>query len=813
MGGMDVETLLQDIRYAARIFRRNPLFAFIIIFTLALAIGVNTAIFSLLNAVLLRPLPYPNADRLIMVWEDNSNFGFPRNHTSPPTYKDWKDRNQTFEQMAAVRNRTFNLTGSGDPDEVSAIATTANLFSVMGVQPVAGRVFREDEEQPGASRVAVLSHAFWQLRFGGDKHLIGQSIRLDDEPYVVVGVMPADFEFPDKGTRMWVPLALAPAEAARRTSHFLRVVGLLKPGVNFKQAHGDMEKIAGQLQKEYPEASAKAGVALVPLKEQLVGDARPAMWVLIVLAGSILLIACSNVANLMMARMAARKREFSLRQALGASKARLTRQLFTESVLFALISGGIGLLLAPLTFNLLKIFVPVGLTSQTGLALDPTALIFTLAVSLLAAILFGTVPALQHNNMNLNEDLKQSGGGKGVIGGKSRHLQKILVVAEVALALMLVIGAGLMIQTYLRLRNVNLGFNPVNVLTLRTAISQTKYPDPNQRLAIIQQLLERVETLPGVEAAGYTTVLPLGSKGVFRGINIEGRPAPTPGEVPLPLIRVVSPNYLKALGIPLLQGRHIDRTDGPSSHVAVINETMAKTFWAGENPLGRQFTLAGEKPPPPISIVGVVENEKATGIDADFRPIMYLSYTQFTQPNLLPSDLAIRTTGDPKQLAPVIRERIWAIDRDQPISRLRSLEEIVDAEVVQRRAYMWLLSIFAGLALIQAMLGIYGVLAYLVAQQTHMIGVLMALGATERYILRKVLGQGVGLAIIGVIVGVFAALGLTRFASTMLYGVSATDPATFLFTSLIILVVSAFACYLPARRATKVDPLSALRME
>jgi len=808
-----METLLQDIRYTARTFRRNPLFTIIVVMTLALAIGANTAIFSLLNAVLLRPLPYAKADRVVMIWEDNSNFGFPRNHTSPASSKDWKDRNQTFEQMAFVRNRVFNLTGVGDPEEVNAIATTANLFSVLGVQPLAGRVFREDEEQTAGSQVVLLSHTFWQSRFGGDKRVIGQSIHLDDELYTVMGIMPPDFEFPDKDTRIWLPLVLTPAESTRRTSHFLRVVGLLKPGVSFKQADSDMQNIAGQLRKEYPEASAKAGIALVPLKEQIVGDVRPAMWVLLVVAGFVLLIACSNVANLMLARMASRKREFALRTALGANSRRLMRQLFTESFVIALLSGGIGLLLAPLAFSVLKIFVPVGLTSQSSLGLDVRALLFTLVISLLTAILFGTIPALQSGHMNLNKHLKQSGTGRGVIGGASRKLQKTLVVAEVGLALILVIGAGLMIQTYIGLRNVKLGFNPEKVLTLRTSLSDTKYPNPDQRLAFLQQTLDRVQALPGVHAAGYTTVLPLTARGVSRGFIIEGQPPPAAGDMPLALIRVVSSDYLKTMDIPLRKGRYLERMDGPSAHVGVINEAMAKKFWAGQDPIGRQFTLGGANPPPPITIVGIVGDEKATGIDADFRPAMYLSYPQFVQPNLVPSELAIRTTGDPTQLAPLVREQIWSIDRDQPISNLKTMEEIVDAEVVQRRAYMWLLSIFAGLALLQAILGIYGVLSYTVAQQTNEIGILMALGANQRNILKRILRQGVGLAVIGIAIGLFAAVGLTRFASSLLYGISATDPTTFVATSLMILAVAAFACYIPARRATKVNPVTALRME
>jgi ABC-type transport system, involved in lipoprotein release, permease component len=414
--------------------------------------------------------------------------------------------------------------------------------------------------------------------------------------------------------------------------------------------------------------------------------------------------------------------------------------------------------------------------------------------------------------MNLNKDLKQS-GTRGVIGGNSRKLQKILVVAEVGLALILVIGAGLMIQTYISLRNVKLGFNPEKVLTMRTSLSDTKYPNPEQRLAFVQQTLERVQALPGVVAAGYTTVLPLTARGVSRGFTIEGQPPPAAGDMPLALIRVVSPDYLKTMEIPLHKGRYVDRTDGPSSHVGVINEAMAKKFWAEQDPIGRQFTLTGANPPPPITIVGIVGDEKATGIDADFRPAMYLSYPQFVQPNLVPSELAIRTTSDPTQLASLVREQIWAIDRDQPISNLKTMEEIVDAEVVQRRAYMWLLSIFAGLALLQAILGIYGVLSYMVAQQTNEIGILMALGANQRNILKRVLRQGVGLAVIGIAIGLFAAIGLTRFTSSLLYGVSATDPTTFVGTSLMILAVAAFACYIPARRATKVNPVTALRME
>lgn len=804
--------ILRDIRYSLRIFKSSPTFTFIVVLNLALAIGANTAIFSLLNAVLLRSLPYPKSDQLVIVWEDSSKYGFPRNLTSPANYKDLMEQNTSFEQLAATRSMSFNLTRGGNPEEVDVYGITSNLFSVLGVSPAMGRDFQASDDRPDATKVAIISNQLWKGRYGSDAGLLNQNIYLDDEPYIVIGVMPPGFDYPDRGTQIWVPAAFTPADWARRTSHFLRVIGRMKEGSTLKQTKDEMDSIAAQLRQTYPNDNANFTLVLVPLKEQIVGSVRTTVLVLVGAIACVLLITCSNTANLMLVRTARRRKELAVRAALGASRSRLIRQLLTESVLLAVVSGVIGLLLAPLSFNLLKIFIPEAIASGTQLRLDPTVLIFTVVISLLTALIFGTVPALQSSRLKLVEAINQ-GGDRARIGGGSRRLPQILVVVEVSLAVLLLIGAALMIQTYAKLRNIELGFNSEHILTMRTPLTLGKNRTPEQGLAFFQEVLNRVRAVPGVESAAYINYLPLTARGVSKGFLIEGRPAPEPGTVPLALFRPVSEGYFETMMIPLIKGRYFDRTDSPSSHVAVINATAAKKFWPNEDPIGARFVIPGLLPPDPITIVGIVGDVKETGVDADFRPAMYFSYLQFLQPGSFPADIAIRTKGNPTNLASAVQEQIWSVDRNQPISAVRTMGDIVDSEVNNRKVNMWLLSMFAALAIIQAMLGIYGVLASIVAQRSREIGLRMALGATPTIILRTFLGRGTGLVLIGVAIGVAASFALTRYVASLLYGVSATDPSTFAMASIGVIIVGMIAIYIPARRAMKIDPMTALRLE
>ncbi|MET0647789.1 MAG: ABC transporter permease [Pyrinomonadaceae bacterium] len=805
--------LLKDVRYSLRLFRRYPLFSGIIILSLSLGIGASTAVFSLLNAVLLRELPYATPERLVAVWEDNTHFGFPKNLTSPANYRDWAAQNKSFEQLAAVRETSLNLTGDGQPEEAQVVRATPNLFTVLGVQPLLGRDLSEEDDRTGA-KVALLSHGLWTRRFGSDQGVLNKTLYLNGESYSVVGVMPRGIDFPAQGTQIWIPASFTQADWARRTSHFLQVVGRLKPGVSLAQAQTEMKSVAENLKQAYPDANANSGIVLVGLKEELVGDKRPVLLSMMAAICFVLLIACSNTANLMLVRTARRRREIALRLALGASRMRLVRQMLTESLLLAIISGLVGLLIAPLSFSLLSIFVPSGIAASTELKLDPRALVFTLAVSVLTALLFGTIPSLQSAGVNLLDTLKR-GGSHSAVGGRSRLLQKALVIAEISMAFLLLVGAALMVQTYIRLRQVELGFKPEGVLTLRTPIAGAKYEQTGQRLAFFQEVLNRVRALPGVESAGYISYLPLTTKGTSKGFLVEGQPPPPPGQMPLALFRIVSPGYFETLEIPLVKGRRIEQTDGPTSQVAVINEAMAKKFWPNEDPVGRRFTLPGvnQQQQMLITVVGVVGDVKETGADAESRPAMYLSYLQFTQANLVPADLAVRTRLDPSSLTTSVRQQIWAVDPAQPIVAIRPMKEIVDSEVRDRKVNMWLLTIFAGVAILQAILGIYGVLANTVVQQTREIGLRMALGATPARVLRLVWGQGMLLVGVGILLGLGVSIALTRFISSLLYGVGASDPMTFLAVAVGLIIIAAIAIYIPARQAMKIDPMRALRME
>jgi putative ABC transport system permease protein len=810
-----METLLKDIRYGIRGLLKRPGFTVIALITLALGIGANTAIFSVVNAVLLRPLPFQKPEELVIVWEDATFAGFPHNTPAPANYVDWKTQNQSFVDMAASHEDSFNLTGDGEPERVSAYSVTANFFPLLGVQPLLGRSFLEEEDRPGSHKVVILSYSLWQSRYGGDRNILNREILLNGEKHSVVGVMPASFQFFERDVRLWVPIALDEEGWANRGGHYLAVVARLKPGVPVAQAQADMNAIMRRIAVDHPGETmeGKLGALVLPMRDEFVGDARNSLIVLLVAVAFVLLIACANVAGLLLARAVGRRKEIALRMALGAGRTRVIRQLLTESLLLAIAAGVLGSLLAYASFTFLQGLIPEQMALAASLKLDVRILMFTIAISIVTGIVFGLVPALQSANFDLNDALKQSSGRVTSTG----RLRSAMIVFEVALSIVLLVGAGLLIQTLFQLFRQYSILEPEKVLTMRTILPREKYKEAPQRNQYFQQVLQRIEHLPGVVAAGYSTSIPLMWKGGTSGFYPEGLKAPVPGMAYDANHRQVTAHYLKAMNIPLRQGRYFESSDNAQSlPVAIINETMARQYWPGENALGRRFKIGDPDEPGKQwkEIVGIVADIRQMGIDEPVKAEMYFPNEQVTDwPGYTPRDLAIRTNGDPSNLAGAVRQIIREIDPDQPVSNVATMAEVLGTEAAQRRMGMIMLAGFAALALLLASLGIYGVLAYFVTQHTNEIGVRQALGATPRDILLLVLRKGMGLTLTGVAIGLAAAFALTRLMSSLLFGVTAADPLTFATVPLLLVVVALLACYIPARRATKVDPLVALRYE
>jgi putative ABC transport system permease protein len=807
-----METLIKDIRYGVRGLWKRPGFTAVAVITLALGIGANTAIFSVVNAVLLRPLQFRDPDRLVMIWEDATFAGFPRNTPAPANYVDWKTQTQSFEDVAASAESTFNLTADGDPERVAAYKVTANFFPLFGVAPALGRNFATEEDRPGAQRVAVLSHALWQTRYGGDRQIINREIQLNGEKYTVIGVMPQGFQFFESDVRLWVPLALDSEELANRGGHYLKVVARLKPGVTLDQAQADLSAVMARVAKDNPEETfdGKLSAFAMPLREQLAGDVRGSLVMLLVAVAFVLLIACANVAGLLLARAVGRRREIALRIALGASRVRVVRQLLTESLLLAAAAGVIGSVLAYWSFAFLQQLIPEQMALFTTLTLDTRILAFTLLISMLTGMIFGLVPALQSAKVDLNEALKQSTRVTA-----TSKLRSALIVFEVAASVVLLVGAGLLVQTLFQLFNQYSVLQPEKVLTMRTVLPQTKYKEPAQRHAFYQQVLERVEHLPGVVSAGYSTSVPLLWKGGTSGFLPEGLKSPIPGMAYDANHREVSADYLKTMNIPLREGRYFDTSDNETSMpVVIINETMARQYWPGEKALGRRINIGDPSEGQWMQIVGIVGDVRQMGLDEPVKAEMYMPYQQVTDwPFFSPRDLAIRASGDTANLVSSVRQIIREVDPDQPVSNVATMSEVLGVEAAQRRMGMIMLAAFAGLALLLASLGIYGVLAYFVTQHTNEIGVRIALGANRRNILALVLKKGMGLTLLGIAIGMAAAFALTRLMSSLLFGVKAFDPLTFVAVPLLLAVVALLACWIPARRATKVDPMIALRYE
>jgi predicted permease len=804
--------LLHDLRYAVRMQRKNPAFTIIAVIALALGIGANTAIFSVVNTVLLRPLPYKDPERLVMVWEEDTRHGYPTDTPAAANYVDWRDQNQSFEGMAAIADESFNLTGSGDPERLEGRRVSASLFPLLGVEPQIGRVFTATEDQPGSQRVVLLSYGLWQRRFGGDPGIVGKPLTLNGETYIVTGVMPARFQFPSNDDEAWVPIALTAQEAANRNRHYLFVVARLKPGVTLAQAQTDMSTIATRLQQQYPEANADLGAVVMSLHEHVVGDIKPALLILLGAVGLVLLIACANVANLLLARAAVRQKEIAVRVALGARRLRLIRQFLTESLLLSLLGGVVGLAIAFGGMIFLKAFIPENISQARDISLDFRVLGFTLLVSVVTGLIFGLAPSIQATRFNQIETLKE-GGRDAATGGSGKRLRSLLVMAEVAISLVLLIGAGLLINSFLRLRNIDPGFRANNLLTMKIVLPEPKYEEPERRSTFYTDLIQRVQSLPGVRSAAVTTNLPLYRQGNSISVSIEGRSEPPPGQELIVVTRIISPGYFDTMSIPLLNGRPFTEQDTHTSpNVVVISETMARRFWPGEDAIGKRIAAGRARTPEDwIQVVGVVKDVRQFELTAEPRPQMYMSYRQaaFFEPR----DLVVKTDVDPASMATTVRKTVWDIDKDQPVSNIRTMEDILAGSIARQRFSMLLLAIFAGVALVLAGVGIYGVMSYSVAQRTREIGIRMALGAQTGAVLKLAVAYGMKLVIAGIVIGLIAAFALTRVMSTLLFGVTATDPATFTLISLLLVAVAALASYIPARRATKVNPIIALRYE
>ena len=810
-----METLLQDVRYGLRMIWKNPGFTFVAVMALALGIGANTAIFSVVNAVVLRPLPYRDSNNLVVIWGNLNRPGLEEIVQSAPEYVDLRARNRAFDEVAAYDTQGFNLTGLDEPERVQGAVVTSSLFPLLGIEPERGRAFSAEEDQPGHEQVVILSHGLWQRRFGSDTNLVGKTITLDGKSVNVVGIMPAGFNFPDNTIEVWKPVAFDAdlLSENNRGSHFLTVIGRLKPGVTLEQAQADVSSVARGITQEhsgnYPNGF---GATVKTLHEQTVGDVRTALFVLLVAVGFVLLIACANVANLLLARATARQKEVAIRTALGASRLRVIRQLLTESVLLSLMGGALGLLFAMWGVDVLVALGPASIPRLDEIGLDARVFAFTAIVSVLTGLLFGLAPALQASRTDLNESLKE--GGRSTGEGRAR-VRGVLVVSEFALALLLLTGAGLMIRSFARLREVNPGFRPENLLTMRIVLPQSKYTTFQKGQTFFQELFERLKNQRGVKSVGAINQIPFGGGGGDRSFFIEGRPVPENQSAPDEQLRFVSADYFGTMGISVIKGREFSDRDVPdATRVAIVNDALARKYWPNESPVGKRIAF-GRDAKNWWEIVGVVANVRYKGLDAQEKPQLYVPFLQplFEDSKVGSMYLVVRTDSDPAGMTATVRHEVAAIDRDQPISDIKSMDERIGASLSERRFDMLLLGLFAFVALVLAGVGIYGIMAYSVTQRTHEIGIRMALGAQPRDVLKLILGRGMILALVGVCLGLVSALALTRLMASLLFNVSATDPLTFAGVSMMLTTVALLACLLPARRAMRVDPMVALRYE
>lgn len=809
-GGGMFESILRDARYGARSLAKNKGFTAVAVLTLALGIGANAAIFAVIDAVLLRPLPYPESGRLVRLYAIDAaaeTFG-----VSPADFLEGYSRAESFEHLAAYRETSFNASAQEGAERLSGAVVSPEFFSVMGVNPLRGRAISPAQDAPGGPRVVVLGHSLWQKRFGGDPSVLGQSINLDGEPRTVVGVMPEGFQFP-AGAELWAsaryavpehPLRPTQDPTARRDSQYFEVIGRLRPGVELERASAEAKAVAGRFKQQYGEEEESVSAKVVSLHEDVVGDTRSALLLLVGAVAILLLIACANVANILLARGATRQKEIALRLALGAGRVRLVRQFLTESLLLALVGGGLGVLLALWALAPLKALVPPDMSGGTPLTLDARVLAFTALVSLGSALIFGLFPALNLADQDLNGVLKEGGRG-AASGARSNRARRVLVVSEIALAAVLLTGAGLLIRSLDRLLDVPAGFNPERVLTGQLTLPQARYPEKAQRAAFVGRVLEQLGGSPDVESAAIISRIPMNFGRSTRSVEIQGK-TPTTSDV-TPDYLSTTPGYFRSMSIPLLAGRDFDARDvAGAQRVIIVNEAMVRNFWPGEDPLGKLMKTDDEW----SQVVGVVGNVRQISLAMAPPSAVYVPYAQDPWPFM---SVVVRAKSSTAGAAPTLLGAVGRVDRDVPLYDVRPMEEVLTTSVSARRWRTLLLSLFAFTALGLACLGIYGVTAYSVTQRTHEIGIRMTLGARKGDVLRLIVAQGLKLAVVGVVAGLLAALALSRLATSMLYGVEAADPLTLVAVSAILFGVTAAACLIPARRATRVDPLVALKYE
>jgi putative ABC transport system permease protein len=805
-----MNSLLQDVRYGLRILAKNPAFVAVAVITLGLSIGASTAIFSAVNGVLLRPLGVFESERLITVWIDNRIEGWPHDLTSYPNFEDWR-QNEVFEDLAAHSLTEVSLTGWGEPERLRGANVSGSLFSIMRVTPFLGSTFDSTHDKPGTDLVAVLSHGLWQRRFGSDPSVIGRSISLNGAGHTIIGVLPSEFDYPGRA-ELYLPFSTIPTNRLQaRGALWLRVTGRLRPGVTLDQARAEMNIVAERLAEQYPDANRDLGINLVPLQEHIVGKVQPTLMMLLGAVTFVLLIACANLANLLLARGAVREKEIALRAALGARRIRLVRQLLTESLILALAGGALGLGLAYWGIDLLRTFSPANLPRTAEINIDSNVLLFTTLVAVVTGLLFGLFPAIRGSRPDLNESLKE--GGRAVAAPHQR-LRNALVVAEVALSLVLLVGAGLLIRSFMRLMAVDPGFRPDNLLTMDITIPNSKYPQASHAIEFYRQLIERTIALPGVVSAGIASDVPVTGREFPNSTSFtaEGRVHPAGLEQVSVNVAAISTEYFQTIGVQLIRGRWFNDHDTPEGEqVVIINDTMARLFWPGDDPLGKRMKYGGQASTDPWKrIVGIVGNLRDLQMEKEPRPASYRPQTQAAGRS---RTLVVRTVSEPAAMTGIIRKEILNLDPDQPVSNITTMAERIERSIAARRFTMLLLGVFAGLALLLAAIGMYGLLSYAVSQRTHEIGIRMALGAQSGQVRRMVVRQGMLLVLAGIVLGIGGSLALSTLISTLLYEIRATDPLSSIAAALVLGIVAFFACYVPARRATRVDPVTALRYE
>jgi putative ABC transport system permease protein len=806
-----MENLLSDARYALRNLLRRPTFTLIAVVTLALGIGANTAIFSAINALLLKPLPFPELDRVVAIWDKLPSRGVMHNEVTVANYLDWQSQTQSFEQLALYRWWSANLTGIDPPERIQGFLVTANFLDVTGMKPIMGRTFSSEENQPGKDQVAVITHSLWQRRFGGDPNILDKTITVNSIVRRIIGVMPERFNFP-KGAEIYAPLQMTPELMKSRGNHGYYVIGRLKQGASITGAQAEIDNVSARLEQQYPETNKGWGATVFPIVADTVRTYDTALWVMMAAVGFVLLIACANVANLMLARASGRQKEIAVRTALGASRWRIVRQLLTESVIVALVGGALGVLIGFWGVDALRAANPADAAKYAPgwyqLGINPTVLLFTLGLSLVSGIVFGLAPALQMSKPNLNDSLKE--GTRGTTG-TSHLLRSSLVVFEVALSLVLLVGAGLLIRSFLSLLKTDPGFNPDHVLTMNLVLPGAKYKDETARAAFYNDLIQRVKAQPGVQSAAVVNYLPLGGSNSSDSYLVEGEPEPAPGQEHDGRYRVATPDYFRTMEISIVRGRGFTEQDkAGATPVVIVNETLARKHWPGQDPLGKRIRFYGPLEKAPwMEVVGVIKDVKHE-LNIPIEPEYYLPHAQDAWNAMV---LVARTSVEPASLAGALRQQVWAIDKDQPVFDVKTMYEVRSMSVALYSFSSVMLGIFAGVALVLAAVGIYGVMAFVVTQRTQEIGIRMALGARTADVLKLVVKHGMKLALIGIVIGLAGSWALTRFIEKLLVGVQPTDLLTFSLVSAGLLLAAFVACYLPARRATKVDPLVALRYE